>query len=149
MKTKLLLALSMLFFSASAHATLAGKNVVLVHGFLSEDLGARASKEERLAAAPEYWASYWGPRAEATLVYPSSGRVQGRIKDEVRDQFLSYQASGLCADGCIFVTHSTGDLVLRDAFTRLNQWGIDPNRFKVSAVIDLAGAGGGKHRNSE
>jgi len=33
--------------------------------------------------------------------------------------------------------------VLRDALTRLNQWGIDQTRFKILSVIDIAGAGGG------
>jgi len=144
MKIKsLLLASALLLTSMGADAKLAGKNVVLVHGFISEHLNTRASQAERLAQGDDYWASFWAPRAEATLVYPTFERVQGRIKDEVRSQFLEYERTGLCADGCIFVTHSTGDLVLRDALTRLNQWGIDRNRFKVMSVIDLAGAGGG------
>ncbi len=143
MKIKLLLLTAALLFSSVAQATLAGKNVVLVHGFISEHLGDRPSKAQRQQEAPDYWQAFWGPRAEATLIYPSHERVQGRIKDEVREQILAFEQSGLCSDGCIFVTHSTGDLVLRDALTRLNQWGVNQNRFKVLSVIDLAGAGGG------
>lgn len=143
MKTKLLLVLTVMLFSIGAEAKLAGKNVVLVHGLISQHLNTRPAVEEQLANAPTYWSSYWGARAEATLVYPSHERVQGRIKDVVRDQFLEYERDNLCIEGCIFVTHSTGDLVLRDALSRLNHWGIDSNRFKVLSVIDLAGAGGG------
>lgn len=143
MKTKLLLIVVSILFSITAQAKLAGKNVVLVHGFISEHLNTRPSQADQLREGPQYWQDFWASRAEATLVYPSHERVQGRIKDAVRSQFLDYERRGLCANGCIFVTHSTGDLVLRDALTRLNQWGIDQRRFKVLSVIDLAGAGGG------
>ncbi len=143
MKFKILFILTALLFSFNAKATLAGKNLVLVHGFISEHLNTRPDFAQLQEESDVYWAAFWGPRAEATLVYPSHERVQGRIKDVVRSQFLEFERTGLCADGCIFVTHSTGDLVLRDALSRLNQWGIDQNRFKVLSVIDLAGAGGG------
>lgn len=143
MKLKILFVVIALLFSFNAKATLAGKNLVLVHGFISDHLNERPNLRQLKAESAEYWAAFWGPRAEATLVYPSHERVQGRIKDAVRTQFLEFERTGLCADGCIFVTHSTGDLVLRDALSRLNQWGINRNRFKVLSVIDLAGAGGG------
>ena len=143
MKIKLLLLASALLLSTGAEAKLAGKNVVLVHGFISEHLGSRPDQAQQQRESGEYWRAFWGSRSEAKLVYPSHERVQGRIKDQVRSQILAFERSGLCANGCIFVTHSTGDLVLRDALTRLNQWGVDKNRFKVLSVIDLAGAGGG------
>jgi len=143
MKTKLILAVAALLLSSGVQAKLAGKNVVLVHGFISQHLGAEPSQVERRAVADDYWQAYWVERAEATIIYPSHERVQGRIKDEVRGQILQLEQNGLCANGCIFVTHSTGDLVLRDALSRLNQWGVNQNRFKVMSVIDLAGAGGG------
>lgn len=143
MKIKLLLLSTVLLFCSSADAKLAGKNVVLVHGFISEHLTERPDQAQQQQEAGDYWESYWASRAEAILVYPSHERVQGKIKDQVRSQILALESNGLCAAGCIFVTHSTGDLVLRDALTRLNQWGVDKNRFKVLSVIDLAGAGGG------
>jgi len=117
MKLKLLIISAALFFSVNAHATLAGKNVILVHGHIFDHLETRPSFDERIAVGDEYWLEFWASRAEATMVYPSFGRVRGLIKDDVRRQFLEYQESGLCADGCIFITHSTGDLVLRDALT--------------------------------
>ncbi len=143
MKLKIVFFLSALLFSFNTNATLAGKNLVLVHGFISEHLNERPALPALQARSVEYWEQFWGPRAEAQVVYPSHERVQGRIKDVVREQFLDLERAGTCANGCIFVTHSTGDLVLRDALSRLNQWGIDRNRFKVLSVIDLAGAGGG------
>ncbi len=130
-------------YSDGAYAKLAGKNVILVHGFISEHLNTRPSQADQLRQGDNYWRTFWAARAEETLVYPSHERVRGRIKDAVRSQFLDYERRGVCVNGCVFVTHSTGDLVLRDALTRLNQWGIDKNRFKVMTVIDLAGAGGG------
>jgi len=143
MKIKLLIIAAAILFSAASEAKLAGKNVILVHGFISEHLNTRASHVERLRQAPDYWNSYWATRAEGYMVYPSFERVQGRIKDSMRNQFLDLQSNGKCAQGCVFVTHSTGDLVLRDALTRFGQWGIDRNKVKVLSVIDLAGAGGG------
>ena len=144
MKIKSLLFVAVLLLGCtSAQAKLAGKNVILVHGFISEHLNTRPSLQEQMNQAPNYWQDYWAARAEGYIVFPSHERVQGRIKDQVRTQFQSLQSSGKCANGCVFVTHSTGDLVLRDALTRFGQWGISTSRVKVLAVIDLAGAGGG------
>ena len=144
MKIKSLLIIAVLLLSANnAYAKLAGKNVILVHGFISEHLNTRPSLQQQINQAPNYWQDFWAARAEGYIVFPSHERVQGKIKDQVRSQFLSLQSSGKCANGCVFVTHSTGDLVLRDALARFGQWGIDQNRVKVLTVIDLAGAGGG------
>jgi len=143
MKIRILIAALLLLGSASAQATLAGKNLILVHGFIPDHLNTRPSQAEQVRQAPEYWQDFWAARAEGFMVYPSHERVQGRIKDVMRAQFLELQNNGKCAQGCVFVTHSTGDLVLRDALSRFGQWGIDSNRVKVLSVIDLAGAGGG------
>ncbi len=144
MKIKSLLIIAVILLGCgSAHAKLAGKNVILVHGFISEHLNTRPSLEQQIQQAPDYWQDFWASRAEGYIVFPSHERVQGVIKDQVRTQFQSLQNSGTCANGCVFVTHSTGDLVLRDALTRFGQWGINKNAVKVLAVIDLAGAGGG------
>lgn len=134
---------STFFVNTGVHAKLAGKNVILVHGFISEHLNERPNLQQQINQAPNYWQDFWASRAEGYIVYPSHERVQGRIKDQVRTQFETIEANDLCRNGCVFVTHSTGDLVLRDALTRFGQWGIDRNRVKVMAVIDLAGAGGG------
>lgn len=143
MKTRITVVLLALLFSVAAQAKLNGKNVVLVHGFQADDLKNRPNNTAQSTNARNYWASYWGSRAERTLYWPSHERVTGKIKDTIRTQIKSLESSRLCASGCIFVTHSTGDLVVRDALTRLGQWGVSNTNFKVLAVLDFAGAGGG------
>jgi len=135
--------LASLLFSGAATAKLNGKNVVLVHGFQADDLSSRPGASAQQTNANNYWSAYWGSRSERTLYWPSHERVTGKIKDTIRTQFRSIESARTCANGCVFVTHSTGDLVLRDALTRLGQWGINQNNFKVIAVLDFAGAGGG------
>lgn len=144
MKNRLIMVmLSALLFSGNVIAKLNGKNVVLVHGFQPTDLRDRPDASAQQVNANAYWSAYWGSRAERTLYWPSYERVTGKIKDTIKTQFKSLEADRTCANGCVFVTHSTGDLVLRDALTRLGQWGINSNDFKVIAVLDFAGAGGG------
>jgi len=144
MKIKLaIVLLASLLFSGMASAKLNGKNVVLVHGFQAGDLSSRPNSSQQQINANNYFRDYWLSRAERSLYWPSHERVTGRIKDAMRTQIQSLAANRTCANGCVFVTHSTGDLVLRDALTRLGQWGINRNDFKVTAVLDFAGAGGG------
>ena len=145
MKTKALYitALLGLMLSFSGHATLAGKNVVLVHGFQNGDLPNPPSVSQQRQNANEYWSDYWLNRAEAVLYWSSADRVTGSIKDSIRTQIKQLEAARTCAAGCVFVTHSTGDLVTRDALTRLGQWGVNSNHFRVLTVLDIAGAGGG------
>ncbi|RBP53767.1 hypothetical protein [Arenicella xantha] len=143
MKTKVLIVLSALLFSVAAQATLGGKNVILVHGFQPTDLKSNPNASAQQNNANAYWQAYWQNRAERSLYWPSTGRVTGNIKDTIESQIKSLEAARTCANGCVFVTHSTGDLVLRDALTRLGQWGVNQNNFKVIAVLDFAGAGGG------
>jgi len=117
MKIKLIIitAAILLLNSMSASATIAGRNVILVHGFISEHLNTRPSLAQQKADAPNYWLDFWAQRSEGFIVYPSHERVQGVIKDQVRRQFLELQNRGTCANG----------------------------RVRVLSVIDLAGAGGG------
>jgi hypothetical protein len=143
MKNKLLIVLSLLIVSVGAQAKLAGKNVVLVHGFNPLDLLERPADSELQGRANNYWNEYWLNKAEANLYWASTDRISGGIKDDIQDQFQELAANGTCRDGCVFVTHSTGDLVTRYALSKLGQWGISSNDFKVLAVLDFAGAGGG------
>ena len=140
----LIVVITALFMSFSAQAKLAGKNVILVNGFRAGDLQqAPSSAAELQSLSEEYFEEFWTSRAEAHHFWSSADRVAGGIKDQFRLHFEELERSGLCVDGCIYVTHSTGDLVLRDALSRLGQWGIDTNRVKIMLVLDLAGAGGG------
>ncbi len=143
MKLRLLLILAVFAVSASGHAKLAGKNVVLVHGFQATDLTSLPNTSQQIQNADSYWSDYWGARAEATLYWSSADRVNGQTKDSIRTQVEQLESQRTCAAGCVFVTHSTGDLVTRNLLTRLGQWGINSANFKVLAVLDIAGAGGG------
>lgn len=143
MKTKILMLASALLFSANVQAKLNGKNVVLVHGLQTTHLKGAPNDAGLQRDANEYWQKFWGSRAEAILYWSANERVAGGIKDDMRAQIKRLETQGTCRAGCVFITHSTGDLVLRDALKRLNQWGVNPNNFKVIASLDFAGAGGG------
>ncbi len=142
-KTILLALMSLLIATNTAQAKLAGKNVVLVHGFQPQQLTNPPSVNQQTQDANAYWNDYWAARSEAILYWSSADRVTGGIKDSIRTQIKQLEAQRVCSNGCVFVTHSTGDLVLRDALTRLGQWGVNSNNFRVLAVLDFAGAGGG------
>nr|WP_136250558.1 hypothetical protein [Ningiella ruwaisensis] len=144
MKLAKLLLISLLCFSANALSAIAGKPVILVHGFNFSDLQDTPPNEQfLLQQSREYFGDFWTNRADRHHYFSSVDRVSGGIKDQFKRHFQELEASGLCMQGCVYVTHSTGDLVLRDALSRLGQWGIDQNRVKVLTVIDFAGAGGG------
>lgn len=143
MKLRILIFVSLVMFAINAQAKLNGKNVVLVHGLKVDDFKNNPSDDELPGLAVDYWSEYWGSRAEATLYWPATERITGRVKDLIRTQIEELEESRLCQDGCVFVTHSAGDLVTRHALTSLGQWQIDPSKFKVLVTLDFAGAGGG------
>lgn len=141
------LGLATLVGASFANAQLAGKNVILVHGFQSYQLEEKPGDAALQANADRYWSAYWGARAEKAFYWSSADRISGGIKDKIRAQVLDAARNNLCVDGCVLVTHSTGDLVTRYMLRNLNNWltsaGLPTNRFKVLAVLDFAGAGGG------
>lgn len=143
MKTKVLVLISAFLFSFVAEAKLNGKNVVLVHGLQTSHLKGAPNDAGLQRDANDYWADYWASRAEAVLFWSANDRVAGGIKDDMRTQIKRLEAQRICSAGCVFITHSTGDLVLRDALKRLNQWSVSSSNFKVIASLDFAGAGGG------
>lgn len=134
-------------FSAAAHATLNGKPVVLIHGFQYEHLGTNPDNATLNQDATSYWQDYWLSRAEVVLNWSSGERVREGTRDRIQSQIKSLADNGTCLDGCVLVTHSTGDLVARYMLRNLNgwlwQWGYGPDRVKVLVVLDIAGAGGG------
>ena len=145
-KSALSLALAGGLFATTAHAQLAGHNVILVHGFMMEDLSqAPANMQAVKQAGEDYWRDYWLNRAEARIDWPSNGRVEGEIAQQAYQQVRQISQQGLCNDYCIVVTHSTGDLVTRHLLENQARWlqseGLEP--LKILAVMDLAGAGGG------
>jgi len=143
MKFKVVIALALFLCGFNAHAKLNGKNVVLVHGLKVDDFKDRPTDAQLPGLAEQYWAEYWGARAEAKLYWPATERITGRVKDLIRAQIKNLEQRRLCKDGCIFVTHSAGDLVTRHALASLGQWQVDRNNFKVLLTLDFAGAGGG------
>jgi hypothetical protein len=50
-----------------------------------------------------------------------------------------------CAEGCVLVTYSTGEIVMRYVINPINAGLIGPyaNNLNIDAVIEMAGAGGG------
>ncbi len=140
---KTIVCVTLLGMTLGAQAKLAGKNVVLVHGFRSTDLKNYPNDSSLQSLANSYWSAYWGSRAEAKLYWSSADRISGGIKDKIKVQITTLANNGTCSAGCVIVTHSTGDLVTRYALQNLGAWGISTSKFKVLAVLDFAGAGGG------
>jgi len=56
------------------------------------------------------------------------------------DQAVVMSQNGLCSNGCVIVTHSTGDLTTRYFLAHQEDWLAAAG---ITAVLDFAGAGGG------
>lgn len=136
-------------FSTQA-AQLAGKNVLLIQGFLPQHLIVNPTDNGK-AASDNYWktfdASFKNSGNSNVLHFPSHKRIEGAggIASIVADQLKTILATGYCDNQCVIITHSTGDLVMRYMLANKNSLlGTTlANRFKVAALIDMAGAGGG------
>ncbi|MEE4250722.1 MAG: hypothetical protein V2I38_09055 [Alcanivoracaceae bacterium] len=137
------LALSCLLTATIANAQIAGHNVILVHGLVVEDLIKAPTKEELLSRRKV--SDFWQARAEGYLNWSAADRLEGGIAEIVFEQAKRHSAEGLCSNGCVLVTHSTGDLVSRYFLAHQEAWlssaGYAP--LNIVATIDFAGAGGG------
>ncbi len=141
---------SLLLTSLAGHAQLAGKNVILIQGFLPQHIIFNPSDEGQ-ADGINYWSGFdsalKNPATSKTLYWPSHYRIQGSngIAALIAEQLTPMLSSGHCDNGCVIITHSTGDLVMR--YVIENKYSLLgsqlANRFNVTAVIDMAGAGGG------
>ena len=140
----------------TSHASLDGMKVVLVHGFQSEDLNEshRSQKASQYGSYEKYmkhraqnvyWGSSpWKAKADASIWWDSKERISGGIATAVKNQITALaNNSNFRGKPILLVTHSTGDLVTRHALKKLGSWGISSSNFKVLAVMDFAGAGGG------
>lgn len=150
---KPLLSLILLISMCSmAQADIAGKNVILIHGFNPFQLLDPPDDDGR-QDAEDYWSSV-NPaykRQDGGLSniihWPSTRRLTGSdgIISIVQPQLKALLEEDYCREQCVIVTHSTGDLVAR--FLLKNKRSLFGSalseRFKVAGVIDLAGAGGG------
>ncbi len=157
--TKLLVkGLAGLILSAAAiasHASLDGMKVVLVHGFQAEDLNTsnRSSKTSQYGsydnylkyrAENVYWTGPWKAKADAYIWWDSNERITSTIAADVKNQIIALSNNtNFKGKPILLVTHSTGDLVVRHALKKLTSWGVSTSNFKVVAVMDFAGAGGG------
>ncbi len=157
--TKLLVkGLAGLILSAAAvtsQASLDGMKVVLVHGFQAEDLNTsnRSSKTSQYGsydnylkyrAENVYWNGPWKAKADAYIWWDSNERITSTIATDVKNQIIALSNNtNFKGKPILLVTHSTGDLVVRHALKRLSSWGVSTSNFKVLAVMDFAGAGGG------
>lgn len=140
---------------STAQAAIDGMKVILVHGFQAEDLNEshRSQKASQYGsytnymkhrAQNVYWSGQWKNKADAIIWWDSKERITGGIAADVKNQFKALaNNSSFRGKPLLIVTHSTGDLVVRHALKRLGAWGISTSQFKVAAVMDFAGAGGG------
>lgn len=120
--------------------------IVLVHGFQPSQLQSRPVGTAVSQAGAAYWSEYWGSRAAARIDWPSQERVKEKIStDYVWPVLKQLSQQGTCRTGCVFVTHSTGDLVTRYILENQANWlrnaGMEP--LNIVATVDFAGAGGG------
>jgi hypothetical protein len=139
----------------SSFAAIDGMKVVLVHGFQAEDLDEshRSSKANQYGsydnylkhrAENTYWDGPWEGKADASIWWDSKERISGGIATDVKNQIKALASNNnFKGKPILLVTHSTGDLVTRHALKKLSSWGISSSNFKVAAVMDFAGAGGG------
>lgn len=128
---------------ASTLAQIAGHNVIVVHGFVITDLVKPPTDAEVLSRRAI--ADFWEQRAEGFLNWSGAERLEGKIASMVFQQAKTYAEQGLCNNGCVLVTHSTGDMVARYFMQNQANWlrnaGLPP--LNIIATLDFAGAGGG------
>jgi len=132
--------------ATTANAQMAGHNVVLVHGLQSAVLYEGKQTDEQLTqSAVNYWDDYWLDKGDYRIDWDTNERVAGKTAERAYDVVMQLSDANACANGCIFVTHSTGDLVARYVFDNMDTWLAAAGKpaLNVLASIDLAGAGGG------
>jgi hypothetical protein len=127
-------------------AAVGGYPVVLVHGLQPNQLATKPNASEVSRDGATYWQAYWRDRADVRIDWPAHERVAGKIaSDYVWPKLQQLSRNGTCANGCIFVSHSTGDLVSRYLIDNQALWlqnaGLQP--INIVATFDFAGAGGG------
>jgi hypothetical protein len=137
---------ALMLSATSANAQMAGHNVVLVHGLQSAVLYEGKQTDEQLTqSAVNYWDDYWLDKGDYRIDWDTNERVAGKTAERAYDVVMQLSDANACANGCIFVTHSTGDLVARYVFDNMDTWLAAAGKpaLNVLASIDLAGAGGG------
>jgi hypothetical protein len=144
--TKSILLLLAGLLTGAAQAAVGSYPVVLVHGFQPDNLQSKPTGTQVTDNGSEYWAQYWRDRADARIDWPSQERIANKITSlYVWPKLQQLSREGTCASGCVFVTHSTGDLVMRYIIDNQALWlqnaGLKP--LNIVATFDFSGAGGG------
>lgn len=119
--------------------------IILIHGLQANQITNKTGSDV-IADGDTYWETYWGERADERIDWPSYERIEGKIATEwVWPKLKQISRSNLCEQGCVFVTHSTGDLVARYIIDNQENWLENENLkpLNIVATFDLAGAGGG------
>lgn len=132
--------------SAQAQAQMAGKNVILVHGLQPAQLMRDSvTPQEVTSDGANYWSAFWGQYADDRLDWSSKSRLNADTAQRAYNKVMQWARTGFCNNGCVLVTHSTGDLVTRYMLDQQDVWteaaGLQP--LNILAVFDFAGAGGG------
>lgn len=140
------ISISMLFISAMPAIANNGYPLVLIHGFQPHQLQVQPNAHQVAMDGAAYWSDFWELRAAARIDWPANQRITQQISTEyIWPKLKELSKSGLCTDGCILVTHSTGDLIARQILENQRNWlenaGFEP--LNIVATVDFAGAGGG------
>lgn len=162
---KSLLATGLLLAASSSQAgQLAGKNILLIQGFLPQHVFFPPADQGQRDGL-NYWKSFKlyndgngdsnrngkaddDPHARI-LYFSSAKRIEEpdqsgsglNVANQLKTLFA--KEPNYCADGCVVVTHSTGDLVMRYIMDNTHLLGPQESQLNVLAFVDLAGAGGG------
>lgn len=139
-----LLLFSSLTFPLSSFAALGEHPIILIHGFQAGQLQTKPNHDAVIADGKNYWQDYWLAKADDRIDWPSQERVAGKIStDYIWPKLQELSKNNTCKNGCILVTHSTGDLVARHLLDNQENWltnaGLTP--LKIIATFDFAGAG--------
>jgi hypothetical protein len=140
---KTVLSLLLLAFATFANAELNGKKVIYVHGFQPETLiNPFLSVADRERGGREQAGQVLTNVIDDYIYFDSKKRLTQNATS-LRNQVRALASNGTCSQGCYFVTYSTGDLVTRYIQSRLGQWGVSSNDFRILLTLDYGGAGGG------
>ncbi|MFD2177225.1 hypothetical protein [Veronia pacifica] len=120
--------------------------IILIQGFQANHLRHPPPAHQVNDDGEKYWEDFWLLHADERIDWPSNERISGKIStDYLWPKLKTLSRTGLCDSGCIFVTHSTGDLVARYIIENQENWlksaNLEP--LLILATIDIAGAGGG------
>ncbi len=130
----------------SSIAALGEHPVILIHGFQASQLQTKPDHDTVIKEGANYWQGFWLSKADDRIDWPSQERIAGNVStDYIWPKLKELSKNNTCENGCILVTHSTGDLVARYLLDNQENWltnaGLTP--LNIIATFDFAGAGGG------